>query len=63
MVGVIGRRISSIKVILSWWSKGNITSAINALGMMNDISIVTDVINATFANNIKIELLTYDNLI
>lgn len=51
MIGVIGRRISSIKVILSWWTKGNVTSAINALGMMNDTPITTDVINHTFANN------------
>ena len=51
LVGVIQRRMSSIKVILNWWSKGNITSAINALNMMNDTSIVMDVLNNTFAEN------------
>ena len=51
LVGVIQRRMSSIKVILNWWNKGNITSALNALSMMNDTSIVMDVLNNTFAEN------------
>ena len=41
----------SIKVILNWWNKGNVTSALNALSMMNDTSIVMDVLNNTFAEN------------
>ena len=51
LVGVVQRRMSSIKVILNWWNKGNITSAINALNMMNDMSVVMDVLNNTFAEN------------
>lgn len=51
LIGVVNRRIQSIKVIQNWWTKGNLTSAINALNMMNDTSIVMDVINNTFAEN------------
>ena len=51
LVGVMQRRVGSINVILNWWNKGNITSAINALNMMNDMSVVMDVINNTFAEN------------
>jgi hypothetical protein len=43
--------MGSIKVILNWWNKGNITSAINALNMMNDQSVVMDVLNNTFGDN------------
>ncbi len=51
LVGVVNRRMSSIKVILNWWNKGNVTSALNALNMMNDMSVIMDVINYTFADN------------
>ena len=51
LLGVIQRRQNSIKVILNWWSKGNITSAINGLNMQNDLSVIMDVINNTFASD------------
>jgi len=54
--------MSSIKVILNWWNKGNVTSAINALNMMNDMSVVMDVLNNTFAENQRIDMLNYDNI-
>ena len=62
LVGVVQRRISSIKMILNWWNKGNITSALNALSMMNDTSIVMDVLNNTFAENQKIDSLNYESI-
>lgn len=62
LIGVVNRRINSIKVIQSWWGKGNITSAINALNMMNDTSIVMDVLNNTFADNQKVDALNYENI-
>jgi len=62
LIGVVNRRIQSIKVIQNWWTKGNITSAINALNMMNDTSIVMDVINNTFAENQKVDMLNYENI-
>ena len=49
-------------MILSWWEKGNITSTINALGMMNDVTIVLDVVNATFVINQGLDKLNYENL-
>lgn len=62
MVGVVSRRMGSIKVILNWWNKGNVTSAINALNMMNDMSVVMDVLNNTFAENQRIDMLNYENI-
>lgn len=62
MVGVIQRRSGQIRVILKYWQQGNIASAINALNMMNDLSVVMDVLNSTFAQDKKIELLNYDNV-
>ncbi len=41
--------MSSINVILNWWNKGNFTSAINALNMMQDSSVIMDMLNNTFA--------------
>lgn len=54
--------MSSIKVILNYWNKGNVAPAINALNMMNDSSVVMDVINNTFAENQRIDMLNYENV-
>ena len=62
VVGVIQRRMGSMNVILNWWNKGNITSAVNALTMMNDQSVVMDVLNNTFADNQRIDMLNYENI-
>ena len=48
-VNVINRRVSSIKVIINWWNKGQVNSAINALNMQNDLGLTMDVINFTLA--------------
>lgn len=62
LLSVISRRMGSIKVILNWWNKGNITSAINALNMMNDQSVVMDVLNNTFAEGQKIDMLNFGDV-
>lgn len=62
LVGVVQKRVNCIKTILNWWDKGNITSALNALSMMNDAGIVMDVLNNTFADNQKIDVLNYENI-
>ena len=49
VVNVINRRVSSIKVIINWWNKGQVNSAINALNMQNDLGLTMDVINFTLA--------------
>ena len=33
LIGVISRRADQVKVIINWWNKGDVTSAINALSM------------------------------
>ena len=62
LVNVIQRRAGQIKVIMKYWQSGNMASAINALHMMNDPSVVMDVLNSTFGQNKKIEVLNYDNV-
>lgn len=54
--------MGSINVIQSYWRKQSITSALNALAMINDASIVMDVLNHTFAENFKIDSLNYENI-
>jgi len=48
-VGVLQRRIQSVKTVMNYWQKGDIMAAINALNMMNDLSVVMDILNNTFA--------------
>lgn len=62
VVGVLQRRIGQIKVILNWWNKGDVGSAINALNMMNDMSVVMDVFNNTFAKGVKLDMLKPENI-
>mmetsp|Transcript_39349 Transcript_39349/g.28466 ORF Transcript_39349/g.28466 Transcript_39349/m.28466 type:complete len:83 (+) Transcript_39349:1408-1656(+) len=47
---------------MNWWNKGDIPAAINALNLMQDMSVNMDVLNNTFAVGYKIEYLTYDNI-
>ena len=54
--------MNSIKSIQNYRSKGSITSALNALNMMNDTSIVMDLLNNTVAENQKIDTLNYENI-
>lgn len=62
LIGVISRRADQVKVIINWWNKGDVTSAINALSMQNDLSVSMDVLNVTFAQNHRIEMLNYENV-
>ena len=46
-----------MKVIINWWNKGQVTSAINALNMQNDLGLTMDVINATLSQNCRFDTL------
>jgi hypothetical protein len=61
-LGVMQKRLSNIKVVQNYWVKGSITSALNALSMMNDPSMVMDLLNSTFAENSRIDNLNYENI-
>ena len=41
--------------------QGNINSTINALSSLKDLSVVNDFMSETFAQNQRLELLTYEN--
>jgi hypothetical protein len=62
MMSVMQRRMDMVKVIMNWWNKGNITSAINAMSMQNETTITMDVLNATFAKDQRLDLLNYENI-
>lgn len=61
-IGVVQRRVNSIKTVLNYWQKGDLLAAINALNMMNDLSVVMDVLNTTFAEGHSVEKLTHDQI-
>lgn len=62
LIGVIQRRSSSVKAVLHYWQNGSVTSALNALHMMNDVCVANDVLNSTFVKNLRIETLNYENI-
>jgi hypothetical protein len=62
MIGVIQRRAGSIKAILNYWQNGSVSSAINALNMINDPCVAMDVLNCTFAKDLRIDMLNYENV-
>jgi len=47
---------------MQYWKSGNVASAINALNMMNDLSVTMDVINSTFAKGFKVQMLNMENV-
>jgi len=44
MLAVIRRRTENVNLVLNWWQAGNVHATINALSMMNDISVTQDVL-------------------
>ena len=61
-LGVMNRRMNSIKVILNYWKKGDFNSVINSLGMIKDNSVVMDVLNHTIASDSRVDMLNYENV-
>ena len=59
---MVSRRADQVKVVINWWNKGDLTSAINALSMQNDLSVSMDVLNVTFAKNNRLDMLNYENV-
>lgn len=43
-LAVLQRRSENISLILKWWESGNMPAALNALNMMNDLSVTADVL-------------------
>lgn len=62
-VNVVHRRVNSIKVIINWWNKGQVNSAINALNMQNDLGLTMDVVNFTLAANCRLDTLKHENVV
>ena len=62
MIGVISRRTDSVKVIINWWNKGQVSSAINALNMQNDLSVSMDILSFTLAQNSRVNTLKTENV-
>jgi len=59
---VLEQRLARIKAVLNYWQTGSVTTAINALNQMDDICLVNDVLNNTFAKNLRVESLNYENV-
>jgi hypothetical protein len=47
-------------VLLNFWKKGSFGPVLNAFNMNKDPPIIMDMINETFAQGRKMEMLNYD---
>jgi hypothetical protein len=45
---VIAKRFNALKMVSKWWSESNISSTLNALHLMKDLSILNDFFNFAF---------------
>jgi len=45
-----------------YWAKKDMNSAVNAISMAKDQSVVIDILGATFAENVKVETLSLDQV-
>lgn len=62
-MAIVNKRQDHITVILNYWNKGDVTSALSAISMMSDLSVVMDVFSATFAEGLCIEYLTLEHVV
>ncbi|TNV83313.1 hypothetical protein FGO68_gene14301 [Halteria grandinella] len=58
---IMTRRQRNMRTVMKWWHQGNISSTINALTQMNDLSVLNDFLSDTFAQNQRLEVLTIEN--
>ncbi len=63
IMAIVAKRQSNIGLIQKYWNQGDVTSALSALNMMNDLSVVVDVFNSTFADEKNNTPLSLDHAI
>ena len=63
MKQLLQQRKNNVLNIYDWWAKKNITCALSALNMKNDLSTTCDFFNFTIADGVKVDQLSIDNLI
>lgn len=61
MMAIANKRIGNVNLILNYWNRGEITTALSAISMINDLSVTMDVFNYTFSNGFALHLLTLDH--
>lgn len=62
-MAIVNKRQDHITVILKYWNQGDITSALSAINMMNDPSVIMDVFSSTFADGLCMESITLDHVV
>lgn len=62
ILGVIARRGKSMQTIIDYWQSRGVSSALNAMHMMNEPCVTMDVLSNTFAKNSRIEMLNYGHV-
>jgi len=63
MMAIVNKRLGHVSLIQNYWNRGDITSALSAMNMINDPSVTMDVFNATFADGFSLNSLTLDHAI
>jgi len=60
-MAVANKRMGHVTLILNYWNRGEVTNALAAINMINDLSVTMDVFGYTFANGYGLHLLTLDH--
>jgi len=62
MLSIMNKRTNNLQLLIRWWKKGNIDSAINAISSRRDTSLVVDFFNYAFVKeNKNLEKITMEN--
>ena len=62
-MAIVNKRLGHVSLIQNYWNRGDITSALSAMNMINDPSITMDVFNSTFADGFSLGPLALDHAI
>ncbi len=60
-MAIVNKRLGHVSLIQNYWNRGDITSALSAMNMINDPSVTMDVFNSTFADGYSLTPLTLDH--
>ena len=62
-MAIVNKRLGHAILVLNYWKRGEITSALSALNMINDPSVIMDVFSATFSDGFSLEQVTLDHAV
>eukprot|EP00826_Nyctotherus_ovalis_P044353 TRINITY_DN4784_c0_g1_i3.p1 TRINITY_DN4784_c0_g1~~TRINITY_DN4784_c0_g1_i3.p1 ORF type:complete len:168 (-),score=32.22 TRINITY_DN4784_c0_g1_i3:54-557(-) len=60
-MAIVNKRLGHANLVQNYWRRGDVTSALSALNMIGDPSVVMDVFSSTFSDGFSLEQLTLDH--